>query len=314
LDALNFILMKLFLKFQNIKNSFIINIIENKFIMKKAKVFNFSSYVVLFLLAFILNSCKKDLKKDTDTKTAEDLVWAVTAYTDVFNQLDLILKDSSIVYANSIDNVFRYGCISLSMSEFNSFPKIITLDFGGNNCLGKDSRTRRGKIIVQFSGPLYKENTFVKVSFINYYISDTKIDGKFTIEAQKGIELDNNYSQIVYLIKVQDGHIEGNKGESFFSANFTREWNEGMETQWPNLNDDLFSITGSGKGISANKEDYEFTITIPLSFQHNCNWISKGNIDAKVYAKENRKIDYGSGCDNEAKLTIGNESSDLTLK
>ena len=144
------------------------------------------------------------------------------------------------------------GCtqtvLKKSISEGN-FIGMITIDFGTsyrNACL--DGKTRRGQLIVKYTGRYRDKNTVVQITTNNYYVNNAKIEGRRTV---------SNIGNSVY--NVVDSGLDG-KGYSkittidgnvtTWKSARTRTWSEGSSTPL-DFNDDVYIVNGNGDGTSS---------------------------------------------------------------
>ncbi|MDP4266251.1 MAG: hypothetical protein Q8880_02300 [Bacteroidota bacterium] len=263
----------------------------------------------LLSVVFVFSACKDD-KTDTNTRTAEDAISAVSIIYDIFNQIDAIAKDSNYHLSKS-KNSDLTSCMTVISSSDNSFPKLVTLDFGATNCLGSDGKNRRGKILFNISGKYYDQTTSISVAFSNYYINDSRIEGKYTLENTGRNILGN----LTHSITIKDFYIYTTSGTISFNGSFIREWTAGESTAWPVVNDDEFQITGSGSGTSSGSENFSLKIISSLKYKVGCSWFNSGIMNVSPYGRSVRMIDFGSGnCDNSVKITIDGNISTIYLR
>jgi hypothetical protein len=52
----------------------------------------------------------------------------------------------------------------------SSFPKTITIDYGTTGCVCLDGKTRKGKIVLQYSAAIQKPGAVLSITFSDYYI------------------------------------------------------------------------------------------------------------------------------------------------
>lgn len=189
------------------------------------------------------------------------------------------------------------------------FPKTVTLNFG-DGCTGEDGKTRKGKIITVYSGPMVVPGSHAVTEFDGYYIDS------FHIEGRTEIENISTSSQSIYRVKVTDGKITM-PSESYIVYNRNRIMTqvEGNGTDGFPL-DDIFSIKGSGQGHSKiDGVEFEWTneIVEPLIRKFTCPWIVKGILKFNDSLGEGN-INYGDGeCNATAVLTRNGESRIIIL-
>jgi hypothetical protein len=260
----------------------------------------------LLLSSIYLVSCKKDTTKDADTESAENNALAESQYNDVTTLVDQAALSGDVTVgvaggnsANGTDGSLGGPCATISIDTVTS-PHSITINFGTANCLCKDGRNRRGKIIASYTGKYRNTGTVISISFDGYYVNDNQIKGTKTVTNMGP----NNAGNIVYSIEVTGQIIKANNGGTItWTSTRQREWIGGASTL--DLSDDAYSITGTASGTNAKGNAYTISITKPLVRKMNCRWFESGTLDVTPEGKPVRTLDYGStGCDANATVTI----------
>jgi len=258
----------------------------------------------LFLFTFLsitVISCRKDdREKDTETFSSVDNSEAETSFADVFNQLDAV--------ADTVSGLRATGCaiVTLSPADTINFPKTLTIDFG-TGCTGSDGIVRKGKITAKFTGKYRKTGTVITVTLNNYYRNDRLIKGTKVI-TNKGV---NSAGNFYYTISVTDASITGPNGTIYWTSERQREWIEGSSTAA--VADDVYLLTGSASGTGTKGNTFTVIITDALKFATACKWIQSGKIKLQPANLATRFIDFGSGCDDKATVTINSVSREITL-
>lgn len=183
----------------------------------------------------------------------------------------------------------------------------LTIDFGTSNCNCSDGRMRRGKVNISYptSGYYTIGNTAV-FSTENYFVDDNEIDGTRTV---------SHPEQFKWTIAANATiTFKNNRGVATWKSDRVRIQTEGMDTPL-NLLDNVYSITGTASGITAEGRGYNLEITDALKIQLGCRYIKEGKININSAAlKETAVLDYGSGeCDNVATLTYRGKTKELNL-
>ena len=207
--------------------------------------------------------------------------------------------------------------VRLHSDSSNADTLIITFGFnnGANvnvNCLCADGRYRRGVINVVYSGKYRDSLSTHTISFNNYFVNENQISGG-KIVTNKGR---NASGHPVFDISVNGTVVLANNGGTItWVSNRTREWIAGYTTFGPgNWNDDVYLITGSANGTGASGNTFNATITTPLKRAMNCRWFESGTVDFTPAGKSTRTLDYGgSGCDDQATVTINGNVNTITL-
>jgi len=262
---------------------------------------------LLIGLAVMLHSCKKDKEEETNNTQTEAAELSVanniaeTMYDDVFN---VVLLDGQA------NNVAGRGnscaTVTLNNSDPDTYPKIMTLDFGPG-CTGFDGLTRKGKIIATLSGRIRTAGTSITISFDNYSVNDFKLEGEFSITNNSG----NN--GLSFTTQTTNGKLTYPGGTLFYthSGNHTLTQTAGAGT--PSFLDDSFSLTGSGTTTSSLGNSLTVNITTALVKKATCTNVVSG-VEQFTYNNINGTLDFGDGsCDNQALLTIGSYHQTVTL-
>jgi hypothetical protein len=269
---------------------------------------------------FALNSCKKTTKTvDKDVSVASDNSLGDAIYNDVQNISDQAAKGQLVFYMpisdvdqkeqiKNLEYNAKTSCATITHDSVST-PKTLTIDFGNTNCLCNDGKYRKGQINVSYTGKYRDPGSVHTISFTNYFVNDNQVLGTKTV-TNNGV---NGNGNLTFSIVV-DGTIKkaSNGGTIIWKSNRTREWLAGATTQtWY---DDVYSITGSGSGISAKGVSYTTTITTPLHRALNCHWFDSGVIEVNPANLPVRVIDYGSGsCDNNINVTINGVTYPITI-
>jgi hypothetical protein len=276
----------------------------------KRKIASTLTMAVIMVTALTLNSCRKDAL-DKDTTPAQDNAQAEETYNDVFNMADEAATTGDVSYKNSDESGLLSGCATVTRDTV-SMPHTVTIDFGNGGCTGNDGRTRKGKILVSYDGPYRALGTTIVITFDNYFVNDNQILGTKTVH-NDGVNGNGNLS---YSITVSGQVIKANNGGTVtWASSRTREWTEGESTL--SLADDVYKVSGTASGTSANGNTFTATITSPLvrKLAPGCRrHFVEGTMEVEVTGKPTRYIDFGDGsCDGQITVTINGNTYDITL-
>ncbi|RMG79935.1 MAG: hypothetical protein D6707_07290 [Bacteroidetes bacterium] len=294
----------------------------------------------LAFMAVGFNSCKK-AKMNRETTTSEDISKAEEVMDDVFNVTNEA-GDSKDLNESSTTNKWTplaysfandTGCVTITLSPaekqlpLDTFPKTLTVDFGTSGCVGKDGKTRKGKIKATYTGRFKIAGNSITITTENYSVDDYLVDATKTVTNQGKNSAGHTYHTIT-----EQATITTPDGKTItWSSNRQREWIEGEDTwlwklnsdstwTWVGLSgifDDVWEITGNGEGTNRDGIDFTVNITTPLHIRW-CNYvpeITQGVIEAQPDGLKKRTIDYGNDqCDNEAVVTIGKKQKTIQLK
>ncbi|NVO04014.1 MAG: hypothetical protein HXX09_15060 [Bacteroidetes bacterium] len=274
----------------------------------KNRFFNLTTLSILFVITLAFNniSCNKD-ESDKDQLAAQNNSDAENAFSDVFKQIDIVSKDTTLGVLGTIN----ISCATVTMSPIGlTYPKTITIDYGTTNCEGTDGRFRRGKIIAVTTGKYRDSLTSITVTFDNYFLNDNKVFGTKTI-TNKGR---NTLGNMFWTIKVENAGVITEKGTIAWNSVRTREWIAGENTL-NNYFDDGYSITGNGSGVTTDGNSFVITITKALKASLSCMWLTCGTVEITPQGLSTRIIDFGNGtCDREATVLINDETYNIVLK
>ena len=293
---------------------------------------------IIALLVF--GSCKKETSADT---TQEEFASQASSEADaesddIFNEIFDNVMGVNVEVAFGGTGVFGRmnpgtpgagetarvtACPDVTISLLNApdlFPKKIVMDFG-TGCVGRDGRTRSGKIIVVYTNRLIHPGAKATTTFDNYIVDSIKIQGTHIITNQSD-PITTNCGTHKWKVVVERAKLTKPNGNYVeWNSARTVEQVEGMCTIFSPL-DDIYKITGSANGkvkrgdllIAWNSE-----ITEPLIKKFTCRWIVKGIIrNIRLNLTTNSPwaaaINYGPGtCENQAVVTINGVSHNITL-
>ena len=254
---------------------------------------------------FFASCNRKDKGKDNDTELASDHNFSENTYNDVVNIADEASEKNT---GENLENYKTASNCATITHDTTSTIRTITIDFGPTNCLCNDGRTRRGKILVSYTGRYRDAGSIHTITFDGYHVNDHHIMGSKTV-TNAGLNAANQ----TYFTIVVNGLIVKSTGDSIsWTSNRTRTWTQG-ESTIGNKMDDVYEITGSASGTKGSNS-YTMTIIQPLVKSLACNWISAGIIELQPSGKALRTINFGTGnCDNIATVTIGGTVHTITL-
>jgi hypothetical protein len=287
---------------------------ETHFYMKKNQML-YTVFLSFTCLA-LLGSCKKDTTSEeaaSDDKTyAMDNARLEQTFNDVQNIADEAATTGTLSnFKTTGGAVILNGCATVTRDTI-SIPHTVTIDFGSTNCLGNDGRYRRGQIILSYTGGYRDSGHVHTITFNNYYVNDNHVTGTKTITNMGH----NPAGHMYFTVSVNGAVILANSQDTLsWASTRMRTWIAGENTMM--RLDDIYEVTGSGTVTRPNNHSFSVNITSPLKVALNCHWISQGVVQiipivpTQVLA---RTVDYGNGtCDNQATLTVGNNSYNITL-
>lgn len=276
--------------------------------MKKIK--SFSAAIIFASLLVFNTGCNKEDIQLEDSKLTQDDAYAEITFENVS---DMANEAYDMGTGNQLklfpgNRMFLSECATVTLDTV-SFPHVMTIDFGDENCLCHDGKYRRGKIIMTFTRRYREPGTVITHTFEDYFVNDKSVQGT-KIVTNMGENEDGN---LYFTIEVE-GIIEKEDGSTFsWNSSRVREWIQGSDTRtrW----DDIYLITGTASGTRPSGLSWEQEIILPLRVELACRFIVSGSIEIRPQDRPVRLLDYGNGdCDNEATVTVNDEVFIIYLK
>ncbi len=263
-------------------------------------------------IGLLMTSCKKDdetVAEENDTSSTEYDALAENIFNDVGNISDeaYALKTGNFKSTEE-DTLFLGLCATVTLDTV-VFPHELIIDFGEENCLCKDGRYRRGKIINTFTGRYRKPGTVLTHGFDEFYVNDNKVEGSRVL-TNMGYNEDEN---LWFTIEI-DGLITlaENGGTITWNSSKEREWVEGSDTR--RRRDDVYLITGSASGVRLSGLSWTKEIILPLRRELSCRFFVSGSVEITPEDRPVRLLDYGDGeCDNLATVTVNGQTFTIHL-
>jgi hypothetical protein len=263
----------------------------------------FKAALLLFIIS--LGACNKNEEADLDFTTDEEMA---TVFFDETQTIADMGFEGNITIGKTVG--IMGGCATISHDTTTS-PRTILIDFGQTNCLGNDGKYRKGQILCTYTGEYKAPGTVITIGFNNYYVNDNQITGT-KITENWGYD---SPGRPRWKVNVNGNIIlANNKGNIVHNSEHIRTMTAGYTTKV--FTDDDYEVeivTASGtnrKGLS-----YTTITTSNLAIHYGCKYIVAGTIEITPQGKPTRIIDFGNGaCDNQAQLTVGNNTKTITLK
>jgi hypothetical protein len=229
--------------------------------------------------------------------------------TGVFGRAD-VSAGTSPNRLEGVDSTSCYILTTKQLSTLTRFPLQITIDFGAG-CTGRDGRTRKGKIIVVYTGHLFISGNSATTTFEGYSLQNIKVEGTHKVTNTGTLDRKS------YTTKVTNAKLTGPLGNYIqWNSEKTAIQTEGGITPLFAL-DDVYNISGqAGGSISVNGKYFQWStaITSPLVKRFNCRWISAGSLSLNKGNDAVAVLDYGPGvCDNKASFKVNGVSQEITL-
>ena len=289
----------------------------------------------VMVTSLVFSACKKQDddssgasgKEEFATVASESDAAAEVVFDDVFNNVLGVSNevgiggtgvfgrvDVSSGSTNRVEGVDSTTCYAVTTKQLSAirFPLQITVDFG-SGCTGRDGRTRKGKIIVTYTGHLFLPGQSATTSFDGYYLEDIKVEGTYKL-TNTGTGTTDKKS---YTTQITNAKLSQSNGDYIqWNSEKTIMQIEGAATPLIGI-DDAYYITGkSGGSVQKDGKYFQWStlITAPLTKRFTCRWIAKGTINLKKGNDAVAVLDYGSGsCDNKASFTVNGGIHEITL-
>ena len=267
----------------------------------------------------VLSGCNRDKDDDKpDTQSVDDNNLVQKEYDDLLNIVEDVSGDNSSdmdksgtpSYGAWFDDSCATVTLDTGYSDASGAIGKITVDFGTENCTGPDGRSRRGKIIVTYTGRYRTVGSVITTTLENYHVNDHKIEGTKVV---------THSEQYKYQVSVSGAKITWTDGTTTtWNSERTREWTEGTGTIF-DLSDDVHVVNGTANGTNRLGTNFDAEIT-DLTVKIQC-WLSKvfipasGTITVTPEGATPRIVDYGDGtCDKTVTLTVGNKTYEHTFE
>ena len=287
----------------------------------------------LFCLLLIFTACQKE--QTTPPLTTQEEEQAALASSESEAESEFLMNDifdnvlgvnaevgmgGTGIFGRSITNGrvdSIASCASVTFTPASAtatFPLKVVIDFG-TGCVGRDGRTRSGKLSIVYTGRLILPGNSATTSFDGYKVNNVLIEGTHKIT--------NNSSSAILQFKVEVNGKMSKAGGNYIQwvSNRIITQIEGSVTPLYPF-DDLFAITGSSNGTVKRNIlviTWESNITQALQKRFTCRWIAAGKIqttrkNASTSGEWTGELNFGGGdCDNQAILIINGKTHQITL-
>lgn len=274
-------------------------------------------FTIMFftLIALVYTGCKKDEEEQPPGQEQGDEVNAskddaiadklFTEVTDIVGEAMRGQESSRTI----MDTIFMGPCVTVTIDTL-AFPFTITVDFGDSNCLCNDGKYRRGKILVEHTGPFWAVGTVITHTFDNYFVNEYQLLGTKVVTNQ-GLNSNNNPTWTVHV----NGQVikPNNGGTITWVADRMREFAHGHNTPFKWW-DDVYLITGSHNVVASTGATLSVTITQALEIALNCYWIKSGTVEMQHSGWPLITFDYGNGtCDDIATVSFNGNTYTIHL-
>lgn len=284
--------------------------------------------------ALLFTACKKDNNNDHQRADREAFATSTTqadaesdaVYGEVLSNVlgvspEVAIGGTGVFAARSAQPATsnkEYGtddtpCFTVSTFKIttnSNWPLRVTLDFG-TGCTGKDGHTRKGKVIIEYTGHLLLPGSVATTTFDGYYIDSFKVEGNHRVTNTSTADKRS------FLVEVRNGKLTKTNGISWTWLSDRTITQTGGQSTPLNLSDDVFEVTGVAHGTLPGITEpriWQADITTPLIRKFTCPWISQGTISISQNGNILGVLNYGTGqCDRKATLQVNGVIFEISL-
>jgi hypothetical protein len=285
------------------------------------KTFNFLLIpVFVFGMSVLTASCSLTVTESVSvpslTGIAEDEIQAALISDDIDNELDTYVSDSFLSQyidstATTIITIKTAGPTITIDKPDTIYPKTFTLDYGTTGTTLANGNIVKGKIIAFVNTDMKLNNSIRKISLVDFSENGDSIKGSKTITYMR-----NNLLQLPYWsINVKDTVTRPDGSKIFWNSKRQRVLSGNNNTPLI-YSDDIYSISGTSEGVSANGTPFGLEIrnNYPLVIGGNWPFYIRG-ITSLTIKNGNIAIDYGNGTkDKAASVIVNGQTSSYTFQ
>lgn len=286
-----------------------------------------TNYLILtaaFLMAVL--SCKKEEAEITSPELSTELF---SAEEEILSDADASylddISEESFDFANGsmsertaeewtigtvADTMPGDPCATRTWQVVDSLHRVLTIDFGPEPCLCRDSIYRKGVVIIHFEGRRGAPGFKKTITFRNYFVNRIQIEGKINVVYQGAFKWTRTLEGGLNI------YPDGTRARR--QSRHLIEQLEGMQS--PGRRGDVFRITGTSNGINRREVRYISNIREPLirKYEPGCARVFvKGVVVTKTGNGNEAILNYDpdgtAPCDRVASLTINGETRIIRL-
>ncbi|MCU0391963.1 MAG: hypothetical protein MUE81_12660 [Thermoflexibacter sp.] len=275
----------------------------------KKNILKFSMALILMsLLSTSCNQLRDKLGFDSNAVETDNELDRVN------DDIDVIVEDASDVSTSISNGRVEEGNKFASCAKIthDKASKTVTIDFG-NGCVGRDGKTRKGKIIAVHTDAFRKPNSKCTVTFENYSVEDKKIEGT-VVTTYNGLNITSKMVQKTSLVNIKLTFSNGQTASR--NVTITQSFNLS-----PNMMESEYKVTIEGTGVARNGVPFTTTTLSPITKKVACFKekvpypVSGVQLITPQNDKEPIRIDFGDGtCDKSVTISRGEVVKVITLK
>lgn len=217
-----------------------------------------------------------------------------------FSQETELAAVTGLKSATNEDTGPKCPSVSVDRPDDARYPKVVTFDFGTENCEDRFGRMKRGKVIVTVTDRYWKEGAERKVSFEDFFVNDNAVKGTKKYKNEGKNEDGQWYFSTMIDVTVET--VEGISWTKKTDKIRTMVAGDNTRNPW----DDAFLISGTSSGSSSEGYTVTREITTPVYRERACRFPISGTLEivrTKGDVSNTVWLDYGETCDNKATIT-----------
>jgi len=252
-------------------------------------------------------SCKKDDVADTDTVSATDNNLCEGEFMRVLPTVNKIAIDEPGVQRNDpYGNPNIQSCPLISIDTANSFPVVMTVDYGASCTDPVDGKVRSGRMFIEYSLPWDSVGCVMTITLDSFYVGAIHYEGTVVVTRNAN----NSFRYVLNNGRCTKGGSA--PWEILWATDKTITWTSGSQSSQANQ---VVTITGSNSGTDRNGNTFTATITNALVRDLSCSWITQGTVELVPSGKPTRTVDFGNGsCDNRGTIMIEGNTFEFTMQ
>ncbi|MFA5814169.1 MAG: hypothetical protein WC865_00915 [Bacteroidales bacterium] len=264
---------------------------------------------VLFAMSLMAFSACKQEEVALAPQTLNNIKDQILSSDLLDDVLDEVEYTSDIFFGELKSGFDDCRTVTVEPMDRVTWPKTITIDFGTEGCMVRDSVVKKGKIIINLDAPHFGRAWTKVITFDNYYVNVNKVEGTNTTTFNRADGNPTWTSTIVGgQITTPEGVIRTRE------AVHIRVQTRGVDTL-RDRSDDAFQLTGHAAGTRRDGKIFSWVITEPLVISNNCRWIRKGVKVITLEGQSDITVDYGNTeCDNIATVTQDGVTKEIKLR